>query len=131
MKYYPHTRLCMGSESWDPADIAKAKKIVPTGGLILLPRNSQSQLCLKVPKLWKRVMIYVFEFFFFVNNNSSFKSNSPLKEIKDIVLVWYGRDYWGSKIFFFNWKVIFWVCQNSESDLKFFKKELKKLFSKK
>ena len=51
MKYYPHTRLCMGSESWDPADIAKAKKIVPTGGLILLPRNSQSQLCLKVPKL--------------------------------------------------------------------------------
>ena len=29
MKYYPHTRLCMGSESWDPADIAKAKKLSP------------------------------------------------------------------------------------------------------
>ena len=64
MKYYPHTHVHGMGESWDPADIAKAKKIVPTGGLILLPRNSQSQLCLKVPKLWKRVMIYVFEFFF-------------------------------------------------------------------
>ena len=51
MKYYPHTHVHGMGESWDPADIATAKKIVPTGGLILLPRNSQSQLCLKVPKL--------------------------------------------------------------------------------
>ena len=29
MKYYPHTRLCMEWESWDPADIAKAKKLSP------------------------------------------------------------------------------------------------------